>query len=164
MKRHFVLDENILVLAAKTENERGEPDPTCLELIRAIEEHCHALVLTGTSWGRYSSHMKDLGWQRTMIVPGIMAILRSLLANAEKDIRHIPNEDLLRIEGLERLPGIDTGDSEFVRAAASVPGAILVTTDGPLTDIVIKRGIAQTYGFTIRKPADALMQAGPDEP
>lgn len=88
MKRHFVLDENIIVLAAKGENVDGQPDTTCLELLRAIEEHCHALVLAGSSYGRYTGHMKNLSRQRAPIEPRVMKIFKSLVTNPERHAVH----------------------------------------------------------------------------
>lgn len=77
-------------------------------------------------------------------------------------MRYIPNEELQQITGLERMPGVDVGDAEFVRAAASVPGSILVTTDGPLTTAVRVNGIEQAQGFAIASPSTALLMAGPE--
>lgn len=164
MKRHFVLDENVIVLAAKGEDVDGRPDTTCLELLRAIEKNCHALVLARLSYGRYSRQMKDLVRQRVPIEPRVMKILKSLTANMEKDMRYILDEELPRINGLEQLPGVDPGDAEFVRAAASVAGAILVTLDGPLIAAVTANAIDREQGFVIASPADALALAGPDSP
>lgn len=162
MKQHFVLDENIIVLAQKGEHEHGEPDPTCLALLRAILDNCHALVLHERSWPRYSSQISTLQRQRVPLVPGVMSILRSLVADLDKDTRYIADPNLRQIEGLERLPGVDTGDAEFVRAAASVPGAILVTTDGPLTTAIQTHDIDGEYGFSVLPPGKALLMAGPD--
>lgn len=164
MKRHLVLDENVIVFAAKGESVDGRPDTTCLELLRAIEEHCHALVLAGSSYGRYSRQMKDLVRQRAPIEPRVMKILKSLATNLDKDMRYIPDEELPRIEGLEQLPGVDEGDAKFVRAAAAVTGAILVTLDGPLVTAVTANTIDRGPGFTIATPTDALLMAGPDTP
>jgi predicted nucleic acid-binding protein len=91
-----------------------------------------------------------------------MEIIKSLVTNLEKDMRYIPNEELQQIAGLEGMPGVDVGDAEFVRAAASVPGSILVTTDGPLSAAVNTNGIDRAQGFAIVSPAAALPMAGPD--
>ncbi len=69
MKRHFVLDENIIILANKGENDRGERDATCLELLRVIETNCHALVIDmGECWERYTSQVKTLERQGALLV------------------------------------------------------------------------------------------------
>ena len=162
MKRHFVLDENIILLAEKGEDDRGNRDTTCLELIRAIAENCHALVLAEASWGRYSSQIRSIVRQRTLATPRVLSIIKSVVADLEKDTKYVSDADLTHIAGLEQLPGVDTGDAEFVRAAASVPGAILVTTDGPLRTTVTSQGIDRDYGFNILIPSDALAMAGPN--
>jgi hypothetical protein len=161
MKRHFVLDENIIVFAQKGENEHGEPDTVCLQLILDIERNCHALVLGESFWGKYSGQVRALERQRVPLVPRVMAIVRSLLANLDKDTQFVANERLVAIAGLDRLPGIDEGDRDFVRVAASVPGAILVTRDGPLATAVAEQGIAQEHGFAVLVPEGALVLAGP---
>lgn len=154
MKRHFVLDENIIVFAQKGENEHGEPDTVCLQLIQAIERNCHALVIGESFWGRYSGQVRALERQRVPLVPRVMAIIG-------KDTQFVANERLVAIAGLNRLLGVDEGDRDFVRAATSVPGAILVTRDGPLATAVAEQGIAQEHGFAVLVPEGALVLAGP---
>jgi hypothetical protein len=92
-----------------------------------------------------------------------MAIIRSLLVNQEKDTRLITDHELVEIEALELLPGVDVGDRDFVRAAATVPGAFLVTTDGRLTTAIVAHGIDQQFGFRMLSPREALPMAGPDD-
>ena len=161
MKHHFVLDENIIVLAQKREDDRGEPDPTSLEVIRSIISNCHSLVFSDEIWGRYSRQIRALERQRVPLVPRVMAIIKSLLVDASKDTRVVGGPQLPQIEALNGLEGVDEGDQDFVRAAAAVPGSILVTTDMPLTNALERAGIDKEYGFIVRTPAAALQLAGP---
>jgi hypothetical protein len=162
MKQHFVLDENIIVLAQRAEDERGRPDPACLELLLAIESNCHALVIGQSFWERYGGQVKRLQRRRVPLIPRVMAIIQSLLVNREKDTSFLADHELVLIEELDLLPGVDVGDRDFVRAAATVPGAILVTTDGRLATAITARGIDQRFGFRVLSPREALPTAGPD--
>ena len=57
---------------------------------------------------------------------------------------------------IDGLQGVDVGDRDFVWAAATVPGSVLVTTDDPLRSALVSNGIDQRYGFLAASPADAL--------
>jgi hypothetical protein len=164
MKQHFVLDENIIVLAYKAENEQEKPDPTCQELLLAIERNCHALVFCPSFWDKYGSQVRRLQQRRIPLTPRIMSIIQSLVANLDKDTRFVPDHELTEIDELDGLPSVDIGDRDFVRAAATVPGAILVTTDGRLTTAITARGIDIRFGFRVLSPREALPMAGPDVP
>ena len=79
MTQRFILDENIVILAAtsghcnllndaaihlgrkhsdlaeKGETDRGEPDLSCRTLFTQIIEICHTIVLDPTLWDKYHS-------------------------------------------------------------------------------------------------------------
>lgn len=162
MKRHFVLDENILILAQKRENDRGEPDDACLRLLLAIVENCHALVIAHQFGGWYLGQLNRVARESLLLVPGVPAILKAMLNNSRKDHRFLDDHELPAIPGLAQHSGVDAHDCEFVRAAAAVTGSVLVTTDGPLIDAILREGLAQMYGFLVCRPADAARLAGPD--
>jgi len=165
VKRHFVLDENIIRLAEALRNERDDFDDTCLKLILAIQQNCHALVMEQSFLDRYFAHVRAEQRQRGQFVARVTAILVPLLQNTTtKDTKWVQQEQLTVIEGLDRLPGVDVGDREFVRAAATVSGSILATTDGPLRDALESHGIIERYDFSALTPGDALVQAGPEDP
>lgn len=159
MTRYFVLDENVIILAQKGENAQGERDTTCLRLLQSIAINNHALVMASSFWSKYSSQTRTLERQGIPLTPRVMPIIRSLMSNSET--RFIPDDDLQVIEGLEQLTqmGVDVGDRDFVRAAASVPGSIRVTADGPLTHRITAQGIDRQYGFRVLAPQDALAMA-----
>jgi hypothetical protein len=92
-----------------------------------------------------------------------MALLTRILTSPDKTSRYIQDHDLKVVEELVGLPGVDSGDHDFVRAAASVPGSILVTTDSRLVAALVTHGIDQEHDFRISSPRDALTYAGPDE-
>lgn|GEM_PF-2130730 len=166
MKRHFVLDENIVILAQKMEDESGHPDPACWELLRAIEANCHSLVFTQAVWERWMSQLSTLlrPRQKTFLTPNVLEIVQSLFTNAAKDSRFIQDDEVSSVDGLDDLPHVDIGDRDFVRAAASVDRAVLVTSDGPLRAILNDNGIPDRHSFLVCDSKSALPLAGPDEP
>ncbi len=141
-------------------NERGERDTTCLELLHTIERNCHALVIDmGECWERYTSQIRTLERQGILLVPGIMKLIKSLVVNQEKDMKYPSGPDLREVEGLDEMPGVDVGDRAFVKAATSVAGSILVTTDAPLATAMRVNAIESSYGFRVLSPQEALALA-----
>ena len=53
MMRRYILDENVLIFAQEEVNENGEEDLTCSNLLTAIINICHTLVVDPYLWGRY---------------------------------------------------------------------------------------------------------------
>ena len=93
-----------------------------------------------------------------------MTILQSVLLDLNRDNKFIADDELQIIEGLEQLAqaGVDIGDRDFVRAAASVPDSILVTADAPLMTRIREQGFDQQYNFSVLSPQDALLLVGAD--
>ena len=54
---HFILDENIVILAHKQEDDQGNPDRTCLDLMEQIIEICHPIVSDNYLWSRYQGQL-----------------------------------------------------------------------------------------------------------
>jgi hypothetical protein len=156
MKGHFVLDENIIILAQKQEDQYGQRDSACLELLRAIEENCHALVVAYSYWGKYESQLHALSRRGVPLTHEVIKLVKLLVTNAEKDTLFLQADQLKHIEGLDELIRVNPGDRDFVRAAASAPGSILVTTDGPLREEVEANDIDEEHGFSVLPPIKAL--------
>ena len=60
MTQRFILDENIVILAQKGENDRGERDVTCLRLFGEIIRICHTIVLDSNLWRAYVVQLDEL--------------------------------------------------------------------------------------------------------
>ena len=60
MTLRFILDENTLILAQKQENDRGDYDLTCLNLLNGILESGHSLVVDYGLWAKYQSQLSGL--------------------------------------------------------------------------------------------------------
>jgi hypothetical protein len=151
-----LLDENIVILACKLESDRGAADTTCLDLIRTILENCHALIVSGPIWDKYCSQLKALESQAIQLTPGIMRILSALLSDLRKASEFLADHELVHVPEIIGLGGVDEGDILFVRAAASVHGSILVTSDGPLIRALRTHRIDRSYGFALLSPPEAL--------
>lgn len=161
MKCCFVLDENVIVFAQKGENAQGDLDPTCLELLWAIERQCHSVLLTAGIWAKYSRHIDGLSHSPQLSRPVVMPLIKSLLTNAEKQCRVLAEQELEQIEGINRIQGIDAPDRDdlFVRVAATIQGSILVSADERLLNALISHEIPGRYGFDALAPVNALRLA-----
>ena len=162
MKRYFVLDENVLILAQKIENDRGEPDDTSLRLLQAIDANCHSLVISDVCRKGWAAQLSAVSRTRSALTPNVMSILNSLIINAAKDHQFLYPDLILEIPELKQLPAVDEGDRDFVQAAASVRGSVLASTDGPLLEALNRNGINISFGFEALDPVRALSLAGPD--
>lgn len=162
MKRHFVLDENVLILAQKMENDRAKPDETALQLVRAIDANCHSLVITADCSQRWAKQLTSASKAHAPLTPNVMSIVTSLIVNAAKDHRILGPSQIVEIPELEGMTGVDEGDRDFVRAAASVADSILATTDSRLRAALDRHRITARFRFEALDPTNALRLAGPD--
>ena len=53
MTQRFILDENVVILAQKGENDKEERDLTCLQLITQIIRICHTIILDSVLRDKY---------------------------------------------------------------------------------------------------------------
>jgi len=163
VKRYFVVDEGVLILAQKGENPHGEPDATCLEFVRRAESNCHSVLISPAVFARYSRQIDALRSQRVPFGPfSVMKLLAQFLANSVKDCRIIADDDCVEVEGLVGLAGVDDGDREFVRLAASVEGAVLATADTPLINALTTSGIDARYRLVVMTPHQTVDAAVAD--
>lgn len=81
MKHEFVLDENILYLAIKGTDERGERDTKSTRLLLLILKNCHKIVVDAELNRRYRKHIRTLERiSRTEpVIPGMENFVRNLL-------------------------------------------------------------------------------------
>lgn len=151
MTRPFVLDENVIILAQKQENDRGDFDITCLRLLNRIIDSCHPIVLDYNLWGRYQ-HQLNILMPTELAQPIILAMLNSpALPTGKLDWQD--NAPPFSEEAAIQQHG--PGDVEIVRLAVAA-GAILVTTDQPLLTDLETTGIRERYNLQVVFPDDAL--------
>ena len=53
MTPQFILDENVVILAQRGENDEGRLDSTCLDLIHQIIDICHTIIVDEALWNQY---------------------------------------------------------------------------------------------------------------
>lgn len=151
MTRRFILDENVIILAHKQEDDHGVPDRTCRDLLERIIDICHPLVLSPWLQDKY---WEQLGRQPAAApdVPHVLAILASAWRRAGK-VDNQPNSPPFPEE--TNIPQGSRDDLEIVRLAVAT-SAILVTTDQPLLNDLAATGIAEKYNLQVVSPTDAL--------
>jgi hypothetical protein len=155
-----VLDENTIIFAQRGRGPDNTRDPTFLELLVAIQQNCHGLVMAPGFFEIYARQI-NRRFPSIPVEPKVMRILTILVANSEKDHHWLQEREIVGIPDLEPLRGVDAGDRRFVAAAASSLGSILVTDDGPLIRALEAHHIPGRYGFTVETARVALRFAGP---
>ena len=151
MTQRFILDENIVILAQKLENEREEPDPTCRELIDKIIEICHSIVFDLPLWDKCYRQLAEL---RDYDPHGARSILRIMFLASEvagklerHDAEEFPEE--------ADIPQGSQDDIPVVRLAVKTR-ATLVTTDESLREDLNSCGVQERYGLKVLSPGEAL--------
>ena len=61
MIRRFILDENVIILAQKQQDDRGTADLTCLQLVQGVLDNPHAFIgVDNILWKQYHSQLNRL--------------------------------------------------------------------------------------------------------
>lgn len=119
-----MLDENIIILAAKMENEKGEPDVTCLRLLLDIIQKCHTMVCSGNLLERYLRVISNLAGKHQSSVPKLLQMAIIIKAKVQL-INYLP-----KLSNENQIP---PDDVEIVRLANHA-NATLVTIDSRLKE------------------------------
>ena len=153
MTQRFILDENVIILAQRGENDQGETDLTCLQLIQQIIKICHTIVYDPTLRNKTFRQLSRVGRSKPQIGP----LLIRVLMQAEHRVGKVENTFGISLAFPEEstIPPGSTDDTEIVRLAVET-GATLVTTDQPLRDDLESTRIAETYDFEVLSPREAL--------
>lgn len=153
MTQRFILDENILILAQKEENDSGEKDTTCRQLLDHVIEICHTIVFDPLLWDKHFQQLRTLPPDQPF---GPRSVLRLLLLATQVDGK-IANsyQDAMPFPEESTIPQGSQDDVPLVRLAVET-GATLVTTDQPLRDDLNSCGVQETYGLIVLSPDQAL--------
>ena len=152
MIRQFILDENVIILAAKQENDSGESDLTCYHLLTRILTICHPMVIDDNLRRKYFRQLSILLDTHPQISPDVIVLLRNATARPDK-IPPNPNSPTFPEE--TNIPQGSQDDVEHVRLAVAT-GAILVTTDSLLISDLETAGISEQYQLQVVTPEQAL--------
>jgi len=151
MTQRFILDENIVILAQKLENEREEPGSTCRELINQIIGICYPIVFDIPLWDKYYRQLAEL---RDYDPHGARSVLRLMyLATAVAD--KLQRQDVGAFPEETDIPQGSQDDVPIVRLAVHT-GATLVTTDEALRDDLNTSGVQERYSLQVLSPEEAL--------
>lgn len=153
MTQRFILDENILILAQKEENDVGERDTTCRQLLDDIIEICHTIVFDPVLWDKHFQQLRSLPPHQPC---GPRSVLRLLLLATQVDGK-IANtrENAVPFPEENQIPQGSQDDVLMVRLALET-GATLVTTDKPLREHLESSGVRLAYNLEVLSPDEAL--------
>lgn len=152
MPLRFIPDENVIILAQKQENDRGERDRTCFYLLNRIISICHPIVVDPPLWRKYERQLGRLP-ANAITPPHISGVLKSPNLPAGKLERY--PDDAPAFPEETAIPQGSRDDLQIVRLAVAT-GAILVTTDQPLREDLAATGIAEKYNLQVVSPENAL--------
>ena len=154
-KRAFILDENVLICAQTGQNDRGEPDSTCFELLSRIIRICHSIMVDDSLWGRYLSQLNRLSNGPDTVVNEVLPALRIAVGIADK-VRGFEVAEAAPFTGEELIPAGSRDDIPVAVRLAVSTGAVLVTMDEPLREDLSSSGIQTEHNLTVVSPAEAL--------
>ena len=154
MTPRFILDENVVILAQQGQDEFGNNNPVCADLVRQIIEICHTVVVDDVLWDKYFAQLNRRGHYDPNLGPFLLRSLFNALTVSEKVIGLGQTASVFEDEG--SIPRGSQDDAYLVRLAVESSGAILVTTDGALRDDLEFCGIQSKYGLKVVSPEDAL--------
>ena len=153
MTTHFILDENVVILAQLGTDDQGDPSLACFDLIQRIIEICHPIVVDDVLWDKYMDQLFRPRNQVPQSGPGMARVLREALGRSNKvnGIGHVAPE----FEDEAKIPPGSQDDVFLVRLALET-GAILVTTDTPLQEALTECGIQEANNLIVVSPEEAL--------
>ena len=113
----FILDENVVILAQLGEDDHGNKDPACSDLVASIIEICHTIVVDDILWDKCFEQLNRPANQLQRMGPHLLRILLDAL--------RIPG----KIEGIGRtappferegdIPSGSLDDAHVVRLAVA---------------------------------------------
>jgi hypothetical protein len=154
VKLRFLLDENVVILAVKQQDDAGREDHTARDLIRAIVAKCHRIVLSFPLWQRSWRKLSGL-MQGDYAGSQAMATVRGLMTNREKI-----EDDYGALPDVPPDCEVPPKDYEIVQTALRFE-ALLVTTDRELAASV--RDCRLRLGIEVLTPSEALALARSNE-
>ena len=152
MTQRFILDENVFICAQLETNSRGEPDPSCLELLQRILDICHPIVLDAELYQRVHSQLNQPAHQRQGFGA---ALLRTLASAGNRPGKLDITEEPPPFADENDIPQ-GSQDDKFIVRLAVASSATLVTADEALREDLASSSIQSRYGLNILSPEGAL--------
>jgi len=123
MKSGFILDENIIELAAKVQNDKNDLDTSCATVILNIYNNCNHICCTEELLEKYRKKLKNM--ENRIQSSNFIAKLLVLMQTRGKI--HV-EKNLPKLSKLENIPD----DDIFLVKLAVKSKATLVSTDSRL--------------------------------
>ena len=152
MTQRCILDENVVILAQRGQNERGERDLTCQELITRIIRICHSIVFDPILREKY---LRQLNRIRTGETQDDFRVLSTIVNASRVEGKVIMRPVASPFAEEVSIPQGSQDDVELVRLAVETR-AILVTADSPLRNDLNSCGVQEAYDLQILSPDEAL--------
>jgi hypothetical protein len=143
----IVLDEDVYVFALESEGTDDLEYIASARLVTCLQQR-HRWIVTPAINAAYRRQFARQRRPRGSVASGMMVSLDDVLFDAQ---RSLWINDAPEIEG-----PYDPSDRHVVAAAGAVRGAILVTSDGRLTDSLVAEQTAENHGFRVLDPFEAL--------
>lgn len=144
MTTRYILDENIIELAAKGENDEGNSDFTCLTLILDILKKCDILYCSTKLLEIYRKKLKKMESNMIRSASTTAKLIKHMITQGKIKV----TDDSPKINNEEDLP---SDDVYLVRLAVHTK-SILVSTDSPLKEK--SRDILMSYNIKIVHPSE----------
>ncbi len=152
MTQQYILDENVVILAQRGQNDIGERDLTCQELITRIIRICHSIVFDPVLREKY---LRQLNRIRTGETQDDFRVLSTIVNASRVEGKVIMRPVAVPFPEETSIPPGSRDDREIVRLAVESK-AILVTADSPLRNDLNSCGIQEVYDLQILSPDEAL--------
>ena len=153
MTPRFILDENVVILAQQGQDEYGNTNPGCADLVQRIIEICHTIVVDDVLWDKYIEQLNHRVYHHHTSGPFLIRSLYDALTVSQKVDGLGHTAPTMDDEG--SIPNGSQDDAYLVRLAVETR-ATLVTTDGPLRKDLASCGILSKYSLTVVSPEEAL--------
>lgn len=153
MTQRYILDENIVILAQKQENDSEERDSTCRQLLNDIIEICHTIVFDPLLWDKHYEQLRSLSSYQPHGPRSVLRLLQ-LATQVDKKIE-MSSYNAPSFPEEAAIPQGSQDDVPIVRLAVET-GATLVTTDRPLLADLNSCGVQEKYGLQVMSPDEAL--------
>jgi hypothetical protein len=135
--KNLVLDENIILLAAKAEDISGNRDYTCFSVLYQVLQECDYVLYCSTELIRKYEHKLDDLEKIDKSAKFTSTIIKHLQRNKKIRIRtYLP--DLVQEEDIPK-------NDKFLIRLAAITESVVITTDSRLRDKLILKGLTQKY-------------------
>ena len=153
MTPRFILDENVVILAQLMQDDHGNSNLDCIDLIQRIVDICHTMVVDDVLWDKYDEQLNKPAYHHPQLGPFLVPVLWNALT-IERKVDGLGHQAAWFSEEA-LIPAGSQDDTYLVRLAVDT-GATLVTTDGALRDDLETCGLISEYGLTVVSPEQAL--------